>query len=84
MSNSDVFKSEIAHLVSRQQGLKTPCPYDGYSCCNICAGCGFKFCEHICEHGVEGSCERVAGHCPVLNGSGSCPKGWKKNEKEVV
>ncbi len=68
--SKNVYRDEIERLAKRQ----SPCPYDGFSCCSICEVCGEKF----CECGREESCERMVGNCPVIDGSGSCPKGWNK------
>jgi len=76
MSKTEVYRNELERLASLQHSQKTPCPYDGFSCCSICEDCGKRFCE--CGAGADVCMRSDPDSCPVVRGEAPCPKGWKK------
>lgn len=75
---ADIYKRAVEDLAVSQNRDVPICPFDGFSCCNICVDCG----EPFCESGVPNACERMSGlGCSGIRGEG-CPKGWsmKRNE----
>jgi len=72
------YRRDIEDLIARNREAPI-CPFDGFSCCSICIGCGQPF----CESGHSDACERMLGRgCSGTRGEG-CPKGWRVDDSKV-